>query len=622
MKTKFYPWLLVVAVLRAGPVSWTSPDGHLCATLAEGAGGRPEWSLTAGGRMVAEPAVIGITVDGRDLGAGAKMGVVKKSAGRIHFPIIGGKAAADVAWTERAVELTAGDGGGTWTWEARLFDGGLAWRYRVQGMGRRVVGGEASAFRLPAGSEVWVAERANDWKLKSYAGAWMKEPVERLVDFSPTGPVQGPPLVAELKDGGYAVISEAALVNYSGMRLRAEVGRRLRVDFTERDGFPVAGEIVTPWRVVLFAEDLDALVNNSVIMALNRAPDQSFFADAADWLKPGRVAWRWWSEGTGMPQEERVSIDAAAQLKFEYSLVDDGWKSWPEAWRRVEELCAHGRERGVRVLLWCDYKDIADTTGDHTALRGFLDRAKAAGVAGVKLDFFNAESKDRIDFEERARRETAKRKMLVVFHGLQKPTGESRTWPNELTREGIRGLELNKMAEGPITAEHNCALPFTRFVVGPGDYTPLGFSRPGATTWAHQIATLVVFTSPLQVVAENPVTLLHDPRVAPVLDLIREMPTTWDETRVLRPSEIGRAAALARRKGGVWWVGMINAAPITVERLELSFLGRERYHAVVVRTGTGMPFARTELDGVGEETMLRFDFGEGDGALIRFTPER
>jgi alpha-glucosidase len=627
MKTRIVGSLLLLALAglartQAGTLSWSGPSGVLTATVSWTQETRPTWSLSRRAGAGLETAELGVTVDGVDLGAGSQWLGTEEREGRDCFAVIGGQARACATWTERVFTFRHAGSGCEWRLEARLFDEGFAWRYVVPGSGARRVSGEASSFRLPSDSSVWLAERPNDWKLKSYAGYWMKVPVDRLADFSPVGPVQGPPLVAELPGGGYALLTEAALADYSGLRLRATGDRRLVADFTEgARGFAVTGAIVTPWRVALMAETLDALVNSQLIAALNPPPDAALFAEGAEWLKPGKVAWRWWSAGTGTPEEERAVIARASQLKFEYSLIDDGWKDWPEAWEQVARLCAYGRDRGVRILLWCDYKDLADPAGDFAALRAFLDRVQAVEAAGVKLDFFNAESKDRIDFELRALREAAQRRLLVIFHGIQKPTGEARTWPNELTREGIRGLELNKMKEGPITAEHNCALVFTRLVVGAGDYTPLGFSRPGPTTWAHQLATLVVFTSPLQVVAENPDMLLHDPRVAPARDLIADVPTVWDETRVLAPSAIGEAAVLARRSGREWWVGAINAAPVDIQALDLSFLGEGPWRAVVVTGTAEEPLRRQEHTNVTACTLIPLTLARGDGAVIRFRPE-
>src|SRR6202012_2936146 len=126
--------------------------------------------------------------------------------------------------------------------------------------------------------------------------------------------------------------------------------------------------------------------------------------------------------------------------------------------------------------------------------------------------------------------------------------------------EAIRGIELNKMAEGPITASHNAALPFTRFVVGPADYTPLSLTWPGETTWTHQVATTVLFTSPFLTIAEDPQFLLENKDVEPALGLIESIPSVWDETRVLPRSAVGHLVLIARRKGRVWYIAGINGS--------------------------------------------------------------
>ena len=163
------------------------------------------------------------------------------------------------------------------------------------------------------------------------------------------------------------------------------------------------GEIVTPWRVVIVAPDLNGLVNSDMIAGLCPPPDEGLFADRS-WIKPGRCAWRWWSLGTGNPDQERAVVDAAARLGFEYSLVDEGWEAWNDPFEKVRELCAHGRQKGVGVFVWKNYRDVCDPAEDWAVMRRFMARVKASGAAGVKVDFLNAESLDRIRFEEAALR--------------------------------------------------------------------------------------------------------------------------------------------------------------------------------------------------------------------------
>ena len=619
MKKSFFLFILLATLpWRLLALTVASPDGSLVAHVELDASRNLTYTVTKAGHVVIATSRIGVTVDGVDWGRDVHWGARQRRRIEQEYPMLGGKSLAQDVANTIAVALSR-DGGGAATLELRAYDNGFAWRLVIPGPAgqSRRVSEEASTWTLPAGSRVWLGERNNDWKLKSYAGEWRVVPVGDLPVVSQQGPVQAPPLVVELPQGGYALVTEAALENYSGLRLRAIGHETVQADFTEgASGFAVAGEIVTPWRVTLVNADLDGLVNNTVVANLNPPPDRAEFADTS-YIRPGRAVWRWWSRGTGTPAEEQQFVDYAAKLGFEYSLIDEGWEKWPSPWADLARVVAHGRERNVGVFVWKNYKEIADPADDWAQLRGFLDGVRVAGVAGVKIDYINAESTDRIAFEVAVRRETARRRLMVDFHGLQKPTGESRTWPNEISREAIRGLELNRMSEGPITAAHNAALPFTRLVVGPGDYTPLGYSRPGATSWAHQLATVVQFTSPLQVLAEDPEMLLHDPATQPALDVLKAIPTVWDETRVLPPSRIGELSIIARRSGTQWFLAILNgrSEATAIKGLALTFLGSGGYHAVQLTSPDAHRFARREF-AVTRSTPLDFSLAAGDGAVV------
>jgi len=248
----------------------------------------------------------------------------------------------------------------------------------------------------------------------------------------------------------------------------------------------------------------------------------------------------------------------------------------------LRDICTYAAARKVKVWIWKDSKWLRDA-----ALRdAFLDSVALFGAVGVKTDFMNSEAKELVDFEIGFLKACAARKLMVNFHGCHAPTGESITYPNEMTREGIRGMELNIMKE-PIPAWHNAALPFTRFLVGHGDYTPGFFTNKGATTYTHQLALMYLFNSPFQCMAENPVTIVNDPLYAPVIPLLQTLPVTWDETRVLPGSEIGELAAFARRKGKVWYVAVINGTAQAKEFvLKADFLRRgQQYKAMVISDG-------------------------------------
>jgi len=277
-----------------------------------------------------------------------------------------------------------------------------------------------------------------------------------------------------------------------------------------------------------------------------------------------------------------------ALLGIEYSTVDDGWEERPDKWKFLHELAGYAQSRGVGLFVWRHWEKLNDPADDYRQMRGFLDSVAAVGIKGVKVDFMNGEGIRQIDFNTHLLKNAARRRLLVNPHGCQKPTGEIRTYPNEITREGVRGIELNRITanyekrmrdEGRtpdpdryvpgdenqnIPASHNAALPFTRGVLGAADYTPVAFTMPGGTTAAHQLAFALLLDSPLLTIAENPFVLSGDERYRPALDIIRRLPTVWDETVVLPQSEIGRLAVIARRKGGTWYIAGVNTAPTAV----------------------------------------------------------
>lgn len=496
---------------------------------------------------------------------------------------------------------------------------GAAFRWIVPGQSERKVTAELSTFKLPGESKTWYFERNNDWKLKSYAGVWSSAPIEAMPTVSSQGPVQGSPLLFQ-EDSNYTLISEAALYHYSGMRLEAIGDNTFRTNLADQKGFIVKDTITTPWRVIIHTENLDDLVNQNFIYSLNPMPSEELFADQS-YIKPGRTAWSWMAEGKdiGSHELQKEYIKNTSKLNFEYYLIDEGWELWEGKWEKTKALVELAYDKEVGIFLWKHSKEIIDQANDYQVMRSFLDSVAMTGAVGLKVDFMNAETKDKIDFEIKLLQEAAKRKLLINFHGCHKPTGESRTYPNELTREGIRGLELNLMKEGPITASHNAALPFTRFVVGHGDYTPMGFFCPGKTTYAHQLATWVLFTSPMQVMVENPKSFFEDPELGKVRELVKAIPTVWDETRVLPISKIGEVAAMARRFGDDWYLTAITGDETTLdETIDLNFLDQgKQYEAMIVKSDGPKKFQLNQ-ESMTSGDSLSLLLSEADGYVVWF----
>jgi len=201
----------------------------------------------------------------------------------------------------------------------------------------------------------------------------------------------------------------------------------------------------------------------------------------------------------------------------------------------------------------------------------------------VKIDFFNSESKTTIEAYEDLLRRAAKYQLLVDFHGAHKPTGEARTWPNEITREGIREQEYVLWDALPL--QHYAALPFTRMAVGHADFLPGYVQRRFLknTTPIFQMATVIVFSSPFLCWPDNPEAYLN----SPLLQFVRTVPVTWDETRILPGSIIGDTVIMARRKGGDWYVAALNCrSEARTLELDLSPLGLDGKKMTLYRDGS------------------------------------
>jgi alpha-glucosidase len=272
--------------------------------------------------------------------------------------------------------------------------------------------------------------------------------------------------------------------------------------------------------------------------------------------------WKYLDGGRNTFEEMRDFSRWAGELGFEYHVIEGFWSRWSED--QIRQLVAESRECGVGLWLWRHSRELRTPE----AREEFFARLRRLGVVGAKIDFFDHEHREVVDFYTALLESAARNRILVNFHGANKPTGEARTWPNELIREAVRGMESSRLKE---RAVHNTTLPFTRYLAGHGDYTPVHFgARRGDTTWAHQIASAVVFDEPL---------LLANPAIG----MIRSIPVTWDETMVMPGSEIGELAALARRHGNTWFLAVLNGPAPSKLVLPLRFLGGRNYRSSLVR---------------------------------------
>jgi alpha-glucosidase len=481
---------------------------------------------------------------------------------------------------------------------------------------------EGSAFTIPGGSTVWFHDFEGH-----YEGIHQKRAIADVKE----GEWAAPPLTIKLPNrAGYAAITEGALVDYAGMGLRADGKRGFKAvlghvlpishpfdlrygkDEAKRLSKPAVfdGMITTPWRVVMIGKDLNTLVNCDVVNSVSPPPDKTMFPQGlkTDWIKPGRAVWRYLDGGDNTFEGIKEFSRLAGELGFEYNVVEGLWHRWTED--QMRELVDYSKQSNVGIWFWEHSRNLRTAE----ARESFFSRLQRLGVVGAKIDFFDHEAKEIVDLYQALLRTSAEHKIMVEFHGANKPAGESRTWPNELTREAIRGLEYRSMS---LRSKHNTTLPFTRFLAGHADYTPVHFGeRRRETSWAHQIASAIVFTSPLMIYGAHPKHILENPAA----ELIKTIPSVWDETIVLPSSEIGELAAFARRRGDDWFLGIMNGLSGRTIRVPVHFLDRGEYRTTLVRDQQDDPAAvRIENLSTARYDSLVIKMRAGGGFVGRFS---
>ena len=349
-----------------------------------------------------------------------------------------------------------------------------------------------------------------------------------------------------------------------------ELGYRIELPYPEEGlsieppGEPIASPWISPWRLIVVSDDL-AEIHGSTAVTDFAEPSR---VENTDWIRPGRVSWSWWSDHTSPtdPAALKESIDLAADLGWEHTLIDANWNLMPEP--DFDEILAHARTRGVGVFLWYNSggtnntvpEQPRDRMHDPAARRAEFARVAELGVAGVKVDFFHSDRAGIIERYHAIAADAAAARLMVNFHGCTAPKGWERTWPNVLTMEAVRGAEQYCFAEDyPETAVwHNTVLPFTRNVAGPMDYTPVTFSNqryPRRTTAGHELALAVVFQSRLQHFADS--AAAYRSQSPEVWRYLSRVPATWDESHLVygRP---GEGVVVARRSGDRWWMAGLN----------------------------------------------------------------
>ena len=591
--------LLLACLSLMGTPAWATVNGSL---RNPSPAGRVEAHLfveqgvlyceaTKDGKQWLMPSRLGLVVDGVDLGQHVSvMGIEDAKVVDETYPLNGNHAQARNFYSEAVVPLRAS--GKDYLLYLRTYDDGIAIRYALP-EGTERVDKELTSWALPDDvEEVAWTEFTFDYEGYSHVTP---------LDSVPEGKTLAPPLTV--------AYFPASADGWNLTRVADESSKIL-------DG-RYKGHLVSPWRSVVMVDDLNQLVNSDLVTNLCPAPKagMDFF-----WVKPGRCMWHWWSVGAPKYEDQKAWFDAAKQMGWEYYLIDEGWSGWKQEgrdqWDMLAEVIAYGKNQGVKSIVWVNSAEMRHAP----ERRAYLERVKSIGAVGIKIDFIPRATTEVMQWYMGAMQDCAELGLLVNFHGSVKPTGLSRTYPNDITREAVRGNEYQIRRYGRVLPQdHYVSLPFTRLLAGPADLTPVTLNPEeiavGGYSWAHEMSQAIVFLSPVLHFSDHYSYYLE----SPMRDLLSAVPTTWDETLVLPCTEMGKVVAYARRKGNDWWIGVMNGDQPREISISLDFLKKKGKAALVYDDDNRLDGVKREDRNVSPQETLRMKLRPGGGFVARIS---
>lgn len=525
------------------------------------------------GNRIIYPSLLGINGNG-EWKENVKIGnISRETVDQKWEPVYGERSVVKDHYNSCIIDLVSGNNNRRrLQLKVRAYDEGIAFRYNFPGGEYLHITDEYTQYTLPEGTKAWYTARAQTpYELLPLEG-WPGES-ER-------------PLLLELPNGPYLLLTEAEVVNY--VRTKFALGDKSNTINNVMYG-PVdeIAPFSTPWRVIMAANKAGELIeNNDILLNLN-PPSRIKYSW---WITPGKVM----REVTLTTEGAKAVVDFAVRRNLQYILFDAGWYGSENSWKSdgttvtldpdrnsnpdaldLHDAIAYAKKHNKKVILYVNQRALAQQLDE------ILPLYKSWGVDGIKFGFVQVGSHYWTRWLHNAVIKCAEYGLVVDIHDEYRPTGFSRTYPNLMTQEGIRGNE-----EFP-DATHNALLPFTRFTQGAADYTICYYrrdfsgkdvpntshglvnSRLLSTTPAHQLALSVIYYSPLQHVYwyDKPSESLDEPE----LEFFDKVPTVWDDTRVLDgvPAEY---ITMARRSGRDWFVGSITNTEPRKLSVSLDFL--------------------------------------------------
>jgi alpha-glucosidase len=617
------------------------------------------WAITHGKETVLNASSMSMTVnEGEILGKDPMLLNSKKESIRTSFetPLYKKKIVQD-NYNQLLLNFK-----GDFSIEYRAFDEGVAYRFVTKKKSDIIVKSEEVVLNFDKDYTTlmpYVRDLRNpkDPYISSFESHYENKKISEFVKDT----LAFLPFLIDFKNQKKAVFLEANLEDYPGMFVtnnKAKSGfeacfpkyplqemnggfNYLNKLISQRADYLVTtkGTRTFPWRIVVISENDAALANNDMVQRLS---EPSKIKDVS-WIKPGKVAWDWWNDWNiynvnfqaGINTETyKYYIDFASKNKVEYVVLDEGWSVETNIMEHnpkvdLKALIAYGKERNVGIILWASWMAL------HENIDAIFKNYADMGIKGFKVDFIDRDDAKMVNSVYEIAQKAADHKLLLDFHGMYKPTGIQRTFPNILNFEGVKGLENNKWTPNDDVPSYDCSIPFIRMMAGPMDYTPGAMrnatksefkpshSNPVSQgTRSHQLALYTIFEAPLQMMADSPTAYIKEQEST---DFIAKIPTTFDETIALDGS-VGNYVVMARKKGNNWYLGAItnwNGRDITID---FSFLEKGKtFEADLFTDGLNAEKAavdyKREKITVDSTTKMTFHLASGGGLSAIISPK-
>ncbi len=604
-----------ILIAQKNRLQVTSPNGRIVVDIL--AETELQWTVRHKGQVIIEPSAIALQLQGGEiLGANPKITSSKLEKVKKEITAINYKKAIIPDEYHQLTVRCKGDFGLL----VRVYNEGVAYRIFTSRKEDLVINDETVRFNFSADHKAFIPFVRDLRGSEIYINSF--EALYKEINISKINPdtLAFLPLLVELDNGKKAVILEVDVEDYPGMFVNVNQQTRQGLVGTfapypleeKQGGFNMMNLMVTsradfiaktkgtrsfPWRTIVISENDRELLDNDIVQKLAAPPR---VADVS-WIKPGKVAWDWWNNwnishvdfraGINTPTY-KYYIDFAAANKLEYIVMDEGWSVSTDMTKvsdkiDLDEIVEYGRQKGVGVILWATWYALTQRIDE------VFENYSTMGVKGFKIDFIDRDDQKTVASTYEIAEKAAKYRLMIDFHGIYKPTGLQRTYPNVIGFEGVKGLENTKWARDDVP-RYDVSIPFIRMMAGPMDYTPgamrnanrdnfrpIHASPMSQGTRCHQLAMYVVFEEPLKMLSDNPTIYMKEQQTT---DFIAKFPTTFDQT-VAIDGRVGEYVAIARRKADTWYVGAMtnwNARNLT---LDFSFLPRGVYQAEVFKDG-------------------------------------